>query len=152
MFKILKIEPFVSHYSEDENVNKMQLQLQNLVTNLRKTQENLFILEKYLKNSNENVIDRVIFGGPHLEHTSTKPDELQPPVYAIGIGRLQKGISVQISTLFHTSNQIDAGKFYGLDEHYQLVPIENRKEAVLIGIDQRLGLIIQQNLPQIALL
>lgn len=151
MFKPLNVPFFQYLQTKDEVTNRVQLQVKETIEALDNLQENLFVLERHLREPNENVKDSVIFQNKDTPYVSTDPQGLQPPVYPIGIGREAQGRTCIISTVLHYSNTIEAGVPYGLNANYLLIPIRSRNNAVVIGLAEGIGIIIHQNLPNVGL-
>lgn len=149
MFKPLNIPFFQIIQTKDDTTNRVQLQIKDTIEEVIRIQEDLFLLERRLASVTENVKDTVIFQNADTPYVSSNPSILQPPIYPIGIGREFQGRNVTVSTILHYSNLIQAGRPYGLTQNYVLTPIDNRKEAVVIGLAAGVGIIIHQNLPSV---
>ena len=152
MFKPLSVPFLEKIHSKDESVNRLQIQLESILAAIGQSQRDLFVVERNLLRENENVKDTLIYQDDSTPYVSIRSEDLQNPVFPLGIGRSTRGNKVQVSTLLHYSDLIKAGRSYTLNAAGLLVPSSDRRSAVVIGIIDGVGSIQQRNLPLESLL
>lgn len=128
----------------DRLINQQNLSLMNIFSNL---QENLFITE-HNADTNLELVDHLVYKSPDSNSISSSPLELDVPNYPIGFVRSVNNRKAIVSRVLHFSSIIRDGQHYGIDGSGAITPsTQPRKDALIIGIAEGIGLIIQQNLP-----
>ena len=152
MFKPLNIPFLEKIFTKDENVNRLQTQMESIVGAVGQSQRDLFVVERFLRRQNEDVLDTLIYQDDSTPYVSSNPDELQHPVFPLGFGQSASGRKVIVSTILHYSDLIEAGRSYTINAQGILVKTTDRQSAAVIGLTDGVGLIQQQNLPLVPLL
>ena len=152
MFKPLNVPFLEKIHSKDESVNRLQVQLESIIAAVGQSQRDLFVVERNLQRENENVKDTLIYQDDSTPYVSIRPEDLQAPVFPLGIGRATRGLRVEVSTLLHYSDLIKGGRSYALNGAGLLVPTGLRTDAAVIGIVDGVGIVQQHNLPLVTLL
>lgn len=152
MFKPISVPFLEKIHSKDESVNRLQVQLESIIAAIGQSQRDLFVVERNLQRENEEVKDTLIYQDDSTPYVSPRFDDLQNPVYPLGIGRVTTGRRIEVSTVLHYSDLMKGGRSYTLNAAGLLVENGDRRSAAVIGLVDGVGIIQHRNLPLIPFL
>lgn len=145
MFKKLSIEFNPIHDVKDKDVERLQGELTSIFEKLQDVQTGMFTTSMPVSTTNVSPLeDHLLFMTREDTGVSSNPDYMFNPT-AVGFGRQYgfKNNRIEVSTLFHASDKISIGDYYGVDGSGLIIPVEPSDTHVLIvPVAEGLGYIL----------
>lgn len=132
---------------DDPDMSRLALQIQLINEAIQNIQESAFIFEAPLYSNSDAVVDRLLFkDNANTGVTSVKSNFVNPQ--PVGVGRQRVRDNAVISTLIHTSPNVEAGQVYRFDEGDGAMKVRTDPTlpAQLVGLADGWGFLIRGNL------